>query len=64
MCSTREFAITNPEHYRLMFERMHEIEPGERGMLQARRLEQLVGERGGGEDAAPAWRRGEHKAHQ
>ena len=40
----REFAITNPEHYRLMFERMHEVEPGERGMLEAfASFEQLVG---------------------
>ena len=39
----REFAITHPEHYRLMFERMHEVEPGERGMLEAfASFEQLV----------------------
>ncbi len=40
----REFAVTHPEHYRLMFERMHEVEPGERGMLEAfASFEQLVG---------------------
>jgi AcrR family transcriptional regulator len=40
----REFAIGHPEHYRLMFERMHEIEPTERGMLEAfASFDQLVG---------------------
>jgi AcrR family transcriptional regulator len=31
----RDFAIAHPEHYRLMFERMHEVEPGEAAMLEA-----------------------------
>lgn len=31
----REFAVTHPDHYRLMFERMHEVQPTEEGMLEA-----------------------------
>ena len=34
-CKYRDFAIAHPEHYRLMFERMHEVEPGESAMLEA-----------------------------
>ncbi|MCB0900324.1 MAG: WHG domain-containing protein, partial [Actinobacteria bacterium] len=34
----------HPEHYRLMFERMHEVEPTEQGMLEAfASFDQLVG---------------------
>jgi AcrR family transcriptional regulator len=40
----REFALSHPEHYRLMFERMHEVDPGEKGMAEAfASFDQLVG---------------------
>jgi len=39
----REFAIGNPQHYSLMFDRMHEVEPGEQAMLTAHgAFDQLV----------------------
>ncbi len=31
----REFAIEHPQHYRLMFERMHEVEPGPEALQEA-----------------------------
>lgn len=31
----REFAVTHPERYRLMFDHMHDIEPGEQALLEA-----------------------------
>jgi AcrR family transcriptional regulator len=39
----REFAVAHPEHYRLMFELMHEVAPGESAMMEAfASFEQLV----------------------
>jgi AcrR family transcriptional regulator len=31
----REFAIGNPQHYSLMFDHMHEVDPGEDALLRA-----------------------------
>lgn len=40
----RRFAISHPEHYRLMFERMREVEPSEAALLHAfESFDQLVG---------------------
>lgn len=39
----RQFAVSHPEHYRLMFELMHEVAPGEAAMMEAlASFEQLV----------------------
>lgn len=46
-CKYREFALQHPEHYRLMFVRMHEVEPGEQALQHAfaafDQLVQMVG---------------------
>jgi AcrR family transcriptional regulator len=31
----REYAIANPQHYSLMFDRMHEVDPGEQAQARA-----------------------------
>ena len=50
----REFALSHPEHYRLMFEHMQEVDPGEPGRAEAfASFEQLVGMVGDARELGP-----------